>query len=108
LRVGATIINMVREPLLRPAQLTAARSRELGGAGIAAELSSVGVNDAGMVELLLDEAKEYAERVTLQRRARRTLRGIGQPTYELPLLDGGVEVADLYDLARSLRQQASL
>lgn len=108
LRVGATILNMVQEPLLRPAQLSAALSGDLEGAGIAAELASVGVHDTGMVDLLLDEAQAYAERVALQRRARRTLRGIGQPTYELPLLDGGVEVADLYDLARSLRQQADL
>lgn len=108
LRVGATILNMVREPLLHPTELTAARAGELEGAAIAAHLASVGVDDPAMVDLLLDEAQAYAERVALQRRARRMLRGSGQPIYELPLLDGGVAAADVHDLAKSLRQQAGL
>jgi len=107
LRVGATIINMVRPPLLRPAELSAARSGQLGREAISADLASVGMRDATAVDLLIDEATAYAERVALQRRARRMLRDIGQPTYELPLR-GGVDVADVYELARSLREQASL
>lgn len=108
LPVGATIVNMARPPLLRPSQLTAAGRGELDRAAIAKELAGVGVQDAAAVTLLLDEAADYAERIALERRARRMLRGIGQPTYELPMVDGGVEVGDLYELAASLREQATI
>jgi len=108
LRVGATIINMVRPAVLRPAQLATARSGDLGRAAIATALAAVGVRDDTAVDLLLDGAAAYAERAALERRARRVLRAIGQPTYELPLLDGGVDVPVLHQLADLLRRQADL
>lgn len=105
LPVGATIVNMARPPLLSPGQVRAAGRDELDREAIAKELAAVGVHDGSVVALLLAEASDYAERLALERRARRMLRGIGQPTYELPLIEGGVEVGDLYELAALLLEQ---
>ncbi|MEV5568301.1 ATPase, partial [Streptomyces sp. NPDC052196] len=49
-------------------------------------------------------AAEHAERVELEREQRAVLGGLGLPTYELPLIGGGMDVAGLYRLATELRK----
>ncbi|MGG8409270.1 ATPase, partial [Streptomyces sp. 12297] len=60
-----------------------------------------------LVDPLLEQAAAHAERVGLEREQRAVLDGLGVPTYELPLLGGGMDLAGLYELATELRKQVS-
>jgi hypothetical protein len=108
LPVGGVVVNAVRTPLLRPAQLTAARNGRLDSAEVAAGLKAAGV-PAGetTVATLLHEAADHAERVALEKKGRKTLAGLGLPTYELPLLPDGVDLGGLYHLAELLCRQGA-
>ncbi|MFE0172502.1 ArsA-related P-loop ATPase [Streptomyces sp. NPDC059002] len=111
LPVGRVIVNMVRPEVLDEAEL------ELGleqppRAAIAKSLSGVGLGGARrgggaerLVDPLLEQAAEYAERYALERDQRAVLTEFGQPLHELPLLAGGMDLAGLYELATALRKQ---
>ncbi|MFJ2829079.1 ArsA-related P-loop ATPase [Streptomyces sp. NPDC087263] len=110
LPVGRIIMNMVRPALLDDAdlELTAAAPRT----AIAKSLSAAGLGGARrgglaerLVDPLLEEAAEYAERHTLEREQRAVLTEQGLPLHELPLLAEGMDLAGLYELAKELRQQ---
>jgi anion-transporting ArsA/GET3 family ATPase len=108
LPVGAVIVNGVRAPLLKQADLTAAAKRTLDPAVVEAGLVAAGVTSrTGVVDALLDEAAEHAARVALEKRGRRTLKGLNRPTYELPMLTEGVDLGGLYALAEKLCQQGA-
>jgi anion-transporting ArsA/GET3 family ATPase len=113
LPVGSVLINMVRPVVLddqavdlaangcRPAVAKALSLAGLGGArrgGLAERL----------VDPLLEQAMEHAERVLLERRERAEIGELGLHTYELELLGDGGELAGLYRLAESLRKQWSI
>ncbi|GCD36030.1 ATPase [Streptomyces chrestomyceticus JCM 4735] len=57
---------------------------------------------------LLEEAREHAQRVDLERAEHAELAGLDLPTYELELLPEGVDLAGLYRLARDLRKQGPI
>ncbi|QEU92845.1 ArsA-related P-loop ATPase [Streptomyces kanamyceticus] len=111
LAVGRVIVNMVRPEVLDEAEL------ELGlaqppRAAIAKSLSAAGLGGARrgggaerLVDPLLEQAAEYAERYALERDQRAVLTGFGKPLHELPLLAGGMDLAGLYELATALRKQ---
>ncbi|MCX5559445.1 ArsA-related P-loop ATPase [Streptomyces sp. NBC_00038] len=110
LPVGRIIMNMVRPALLDDAdlELTAAAPRT----AIAKSLSAAGLGGARrgglaerLVDPLLEQAAEYAERHTLEREQRAVLTEQGLPLHELPLLAEGMDLAGLYQLAKELRQQ---
>ncbi|GHE36791.1 ATPase [Streptomyces longispororuber] len=109
LPVGRVIVNMVRPALLDEAALDLG----LGGAprtAIAASLSAAGLGGsrgaaARLVDPLLDQAAEYAERHALEASQRSLLADLDLPLHELPLLSEGVDLAGLYELAAELRQQ---
>jgi hypothetical protein len=61
----------------------------------------------GVVAALIDEAREHAVRVALEKSGRRTLKALNRPTYELPLLAEGVDLGGLYALAERLNQQGA-
>ncbi len=111
LPVGGVIVNAVRAPMLKAAQLTAAARGRLDPAEVTEGLQAVGIGtggpSSGLVAALLTEAAEHAERVALEREGRRTLKGLARPTYELPLLTDGVDLGGLYDLAELLCQQGA-
>lgn len=105
LPVGAILVNMVREPMLRGAALQAAGKGALDRSEVEAGVAAAGLAaHPGLVEALLDEAGDHAERVRLQRSERRRLRATGQPTLELPWLADGVDLSGLYRLAAALRR----
>jgi anion-transporting ArsA/GET3 family ATPase len=106
LPVGGVVVNAVRAPLLKVAELTAAAKGGLPRGEVVAGLVAAGmtVRDPG-VDALLVEAAEHAERVSLERAQRRRLKALGRPTYELPLLAEGVDLGGLYDLAERLCAQ---
>jgi anion-transporting ArsA/GET3 family ATPase len=94
LRVGKVIVNMVRPHLLDEAAVSAASgdrrkevARALASAGVVAPMTLVGP--------LLDQAAEHAQRVELEREQRAVLAGLGLPTYELPLIGEGMDLAGL-------------
>ncbi|MFD7630168.1 ArsA family ATPase [Streptomyces sp. NPDC059851] len=111
LPVGRVVVNMVRPHHLDEEALRAAGSEHR--AGVARALSRAGLGgarDGGeaeqLVEPLLAQAAEHASRVGLERAQRAVLRELPVPTYELPLLGAGMDLAGLYELASELRKQA--
>lgn len=108
LPVGAVIINQVRVPALKGAALQAAGKGELDRAELEAGVEAVGLQaHSGLVEALVREASDHAERVRLERAERRRLRATGKPTYELPWQAEGMDLSGLYALAELLRDQAA-
>jgi anion-transporting ArsA/GET3 family ATPase len=108
LPVGGVVINAVRAPLLKPADLSAAAKGRLDPTVVRAGLAAAGLAVRnGVVEALIDEAHEHAVRVALEKSSRRTLKALGRPSYELPLLAEGVDLGGLYALAERLCQQGA-
>jgi anion-transporting ArsA/GET3 family ATPase len=122
LPVGAVIVNMLRPVLLSDAELAAVGSPPSGSGNgqakrrtaVAKALSQAGLGGArrgGVAERLVDpllaQAHEHAERVVLEREQRAEIGGLGLPVRELELLSDGVDLGGLYRLADSLRKQAA-
>ncbi|GGK90671.1 ArsA family ATPase [Streptomyces flaveus] len=110
LPVGRIIVNMVRPAILDEADLDL--TRDAPRTAIAKSLSAAGLGGARrggvaerLVEPLLTQAEEYAERYALEREQRAALQALGLPLHELPLLAEGLDLAGLYELATELRRQ---
>jgi anion-transporting ArsA/GET3 family ATPase len=106
LPVGGIVVNGVRFPMLKQTDLAAAAKGRLDRDAVAAGLvaAGVGVRDSTL-DALLAEAAEHAERVALEKSERRTLKALGHPTYDLPLLSDGVDLGGLYGLAEHMCRQ---
>ncbi|NGN69869.1 ArsA family ATPase [Streptomyces sp. A7024] len=109
LPVGAVIVNMVRPALLGEAALAGA---EADKPAIARALSQAGLGGASrgakaerLVGPLLEQAREHAARLALERTERAEIAALGLPTHELELRAEGVDLAGLYTLAAELRKQ---
>ncbi|MFC7308419.1 ArsA family ATPase [Streptomyces monticola] len=107
LPVGRILVNMVRPALLDGPVPDGVRRTDLAKA-----LSSAGLGGArkgGLAEQLVDpllaQAAEHAERVELERGQRELLAEPGLPVQELELLTEGIDLAGLYRLATELRKQ---
>jgi cellulose biosynthesis protein BcsQ len=106
LPVGGVVVNMVREPLLGSAALQAAGKGTLDRAEVESGVAAAGLEGhPGVVDALLTEASDHAERVRLQRAERRRLRSLELPMLELPWLADGVDLSGLYELAGALHRQ---
>ncbi len=106
LPVGGVIVNLVRPRDLDAEDLAAARAGRIDTAALGADLKAGGVdNGPDLVEGLLTEAHDHAERRALEDSQREIVRELGVPTYELPRLPGGVDLGGLYELAAELRKQ---
>ncbi|MEU1540537.1 ArsA-related P-loop ATPase [Actinacidiphila glaucinigra] len=110
LPTGAVIINMVRPVVMDGAAVASARDGQR--TAIAKALSQAGLGGArrgGLAERLVDpllaQAHEHAERVALERAQREELASLGLPAYELELMGDGVDLGGLYRLAENLRKQ---
>ncbi|MBA6433812.1 MULTISPECIES: ArsA-related P-loop ATPase [Streptomyces] len=110
LPTGGIIINMVRPAILDHEAVEVAANGQR--AAVAKALSQAGLGGArrgGMAERLVDplleQAREHAERVALERAQRAELTGLGLPLHELELLTDGIDLAGLYRLAADLRKQ---
>jgi anion-transporting ArsA/GET3 family ATPase len=110
LPVGRVIVNMVRPEVLTAEELELVRSTPRSS--FAKALSAAGLGGARrgahaerLVDPLLAQAEEYAERHTLEREQRALLDRLGLPLHELPLLADGIDLAGLYELATELREQ---
>jgi anion-transporting ArsA/GET3 family ATPase len=111
LPIGGIVVNAVRSPLLKQADLTAAAKGRLDPELLTKGLAASGVGSSAsrqsVVDALLVETAEHAERVALEKTERRTLKALGRPTYELPLLTEGVDLGGLYALAEHLCRQGA-
>jgi anion-transporting ArsA/GET3 family ATPase len=108
LPVGGVVVNGVRAPTLKVADLAAAVKGRLPRDEVAAGLEAAGLSvRAPVLDGLLVETAEHAERVALEKTERRTLKSLGRPTYELPLLSEGVDLGGLYRLAERLCAQGA-
>ncbi|ANH92650.1 MULTISPECIES: ArsA-related P-loop ATPase [unclassified Streptomyces] len=110
LPVGRVVVNMVRPQVLDAAGLELVRS--VPRTALARSLSSAGLGGARrggnaerLVDPLLAQAHEYAERYALEQEQRSVLGELDLPLHELPLLAEGMDLAGLYELARELRKQ---
>ncbi|MDQ0685303.1 anion-transporting ArsA/GET3 family ATPase [Streptomyces achromogenes] len=110
LPVGRIIVNMVRPEVLDEDGLELART--VTRSSVARSLSAAGLGGARrgghaerLVEPLLRQAEEYAERYALEREQRAVLGELDLPLHELPLLAEGIDLAGLYQLANELRKQ---
>ncbi|MFD4572859.1 ArsA family ATPase [Streptomyces sp. NPDC058417] len=110
LPVGRVVVNMVRPEVLDGDGLDLVRS--VPRSAVAKSLSAAGLGGARrgghaerLVDPLLDQAGQYAERYALEQDQRAVLGELGLPTHELPLLAEGMDLAGLYELATELRKQ---
>jgi anion-transporting ArsA/GET3 family ATPase len=103
LRVGAVLVNMVRDPLLPKGRLADIAAGKVDGAEIASGLKAAGIDaDNATVAALAGEATDHAGRVQLEQQERKVLGSLDRPTYELPLIDDATELAGLQELAQRL------
>ena len=103
LHPGAIVVNMVREPLLDDVALEQARAGRLHKASIRAQLTEAGVTvTPQIVEGLLEEARDHALRVDLEREQLALLEDTGLPLIQLPALPEGVDAGSVRELAELL------
>jgi anion-transporting ArsA/GET3 family ATPase len=110
LPVGRIIVNMVRPEVLDATDLDLVRA--VPRSAVAQSLSAAGLGGARrggnaekLVDPLLAQAEEYAERYALEHDQRAVLGALDLPLHELPLLAEGMDLAGLYELATELRKQ---
>jgi anion-transporting ArsA/GET3 family ATPase len=106
LPVGGVVVNLVRPRDLKVKDLAAARKGTLDRAAVQADLDRAGLEvDPTLVDGLLIEARDHAERRGLEDSQRKLVKAMDVPAYELPRLSGGVDLGGLYELAASLKDQ---
>ncbi len=106
LPVGGVVVNLVRPRDLSAKHLAAARAGRLDRAEVAEQLEAGGIDvDDTLVDGLLAEARDHAERRALEDSQRELVGQLGVPTYELPRLPEGVDLGALYELAKVLETQ---
>jgi anion-transporting ArsA/GET3 family ATPase len=106
LPVGGVVVNLVRGRELddddRDAVLTGRAPRE----EVEEALAAAGIEPSRLVvDGLLTEGREHAERRALEDEQRRRIDKLDVPTYELPRLPDGIDLGGLYELAADLIDQ---
>lgn len=105
LPVGGVIVNLVRPRDLGATDLEAALTNTLDREQIAADLQRAKVDvTSDLVDSLADEAHDHAVRRELEDSQRVLVHDLGVPTYELPRIAGGIDLAALYELAALMKQ----
>jgi len=106
LPVGGVIVNQVRPRDLTAEDLATARAGKLDRSVVEGDLERAGIDGgAGLVDGLLSEAADHAERRALEDSQRDLVARLDVPTYELPRLAGGIDLGAMYELAGLLREQ---
>jgi anion-transporting ArsA/GET3 family ATPase len=106
LPVGGVVVNLVRPQDLDDQARAELLAGSVDEAALAKALTAAGVDATpGLVGVLVSEGRDHAERRRLEDTQRTLVEAIGVPTYELPQLAGGVDLAGLYEFAESLCAQ---
>jgi anion-transporting ArsA/GET3 family ATPase len=110
LPVGAVIINSDRQPMLTSTQRADALDGALDRASLAGAVRSADVITSRdphtveeVVEALVDEARDHAERVAVAEQERSTLTQLDLPQLSLGHIATGIDLGALYELAAELR-----
>jgi len=100
LPVGGIFVNMTRPPQLDAAQRAMAIAGELPQQEIELDISQSGLAPTPqLMEALLSEASDHAERVDLEITELERLTQLSRPIIVLPLLPSGIDLGGLYELA---------
>ncbi len=103
LPIGGVVVNMVRPQDLDLEEREQLIDDTVDHGELAASLEKAGVSAGSvLVEALLEEGRHHAERRNLEDSQRALIEELDVPTYELPQLAGGVDLAGLYELAEVL------
>jgi len=104
--IGGVVVNQVREASLTTAVLGAAARSAIPREDVAADLGRVNLRATdAVVDGLLAEARDHAERVALEREAAKVVDGLRRPTYRLLSLPEGVDANGIRELAEELAAQ---
>jgi len=104
--IGGVVVNQVREEILTPEVLEAASRRSISREDVAADLTRVHLRATdALVDGLLTEARDHAERVSIEREEAQTIAELGRPTYTLQALPEGVDANGIREIAETLRAQ---
>ena len=106
LPVGGVIVNMVRPQDLDDEERQQLLEGSVDRSELVASLEHAGLStEDTVVDALVDEGRHHAERRRLEDSQRALVEKLDVPTYELPNLPGGIDMASLYELAEALTEQ---
>jgi len=106
LPVGGVIVNMVRPQDLDDEERQQLLDGTVDRGELVASLAKSGLpTDDPVVDALIEEGRHHAERRALEDSQRALVEKLAVPTYELPLLPGGIDLAGLYELAEELTEE---
>jgi anion-transporting ArsA/GET3 family ATPase len=106
LPVGGVVVNVTRPDELDEHDRDRALAGKLDAEHLRAGLGRGGIDATDeLVDGLLAEAREHAERGELEDAQRKRIAALDVPSYELPRLPDGVDVGGLYELAAALCRQ---
>lgn len=106
LPVGGVVVNLVRPQDLDDQARAALLGGKVDQPALAKALGAAGLDATpALVESLVSEGRDHAQRRALEDSQRELVGAIGIPTYELGKLAGGVDLGGLYELAESLCEQ---
>jgi anion-transporting ArsA/GET3 family ATPase len=104
--IGGVVVNQVREEILTLDVLDLAARDAISREDVAADLNRVHLRATdALVDGLLLEARDHAERVGLERDEAKVVAGLGRPTYRLPSLSEGVDANGIREMAELLMAQ---
>ena len=104
LPVGGVVVNLVRPQDLDADDRAALLAGSVDRAALDAALARGGVQaTAELTDTLVAEGADHAQRRALEDSQRERLHELDVPTYELPRIAAGMDLAGLYDLADELR-----
>ncbi|MDQ1539025.1 MAG: hypothetical protein QOE58_3418 [Actinomycetota bacterium] len=104
--IGGVVVNQVREEILTPEVLEAASRGSISREDVAADLIRVHLRATdALVDGLLTEARDHAERVSIERDEALTIAELGRPTYTLAALSEGVDANGIREIAETLKGQ---
>ncbi len=106
LPVGGVIVNMVRPQDLDDEERQQLLDGSVDRGELVASLAKSGLpTDDAVVDALIEEGRHHAERRALEDSQRALVEKLDVPTYELPQLPGGIDLAGLYELAEALTEE---
>ena len=106
LPVGGVVVNMVRPQDLDAEEREQLLENTMDRGELVTSLDKVGIPARGtLVEALIEEGRHHAERRRLEDVQRALVDEFDAPSYELPLLPGGIDMAGLYELAEVLTEE---
>jgi anion-transporting ArsA/GET3 family ATPase len=104
--IGGVVVNQVREEILTLEVMEAAARGAISRKNLAADLARVNLRATdALVDGLLSEARDHAERITLERDEAKVIAALGRPTYRLPAMSEGVDANGIREMAEMLTAQ---